>query len=191
MAISVFDLFKVGIGPSSSHTVGPMRAALAFVQSLSNRGLLSDVRRIQTGLYGSLALTGRGHATDKAILLGLSGERPDTVDPDQVDGIVASIRSSHSHRLGGTHSIPFNEATDLIFHEDESLPRHPNGMQFRAFDESGSEIQSGRFYSIGGGFIVSDEEAQARDSGIGSAAPAVAHDFASSVELLAIGKERE
>ena len=119
MAVSVFDLFKVGIGPSSSHTVGPMWAALRFVRTLEARGALAQVRRVRADLYGSLALTGRGHATDKAVLLGLSGEQPDTVDPEAVEPLVDQARSRHTLRLAGRLAIPFDEADDLLFHGDE------------------------------------------------------------------------
>src|SRR5262249_27236478 len=120
MALSVFDLFKIGIGPSSSHTVGPMWAALRFVGMLQTQGLLDQVRAVRADLYGSLALTGRGHATDKAVLLGLSGERPDTVDPNAVEPIVQQARSRHILRLAGRFDIRFDEADHLVFHEDES-----------------------------------------------------------------------
>src|SRR3954454_8124941 len=128
MALSVFDLFKIGIGPSSSHTVRPMWGALCFVRALEARGVLAQVRRVRADLYGSLALTGRGHATDKAILLGLSGEAPDTTAPDAVEPLVDEARSRHTLRLAGRVPIPFDEADDLLFHVYESLPRHPNGL---------------------------------------------------------------
>src|SRR5262245_56107012 len=132
MALSVFDLFKIGIGPSSSHTVGPMWAALRFAQALDARGVLTRVRRVRADLYGSLALTGRGHSTDKAILLGLSGERPDTIDPESVETIVERTRSLRTLQLAGRFAVPFDEASDLVFHDDESLPRHPNGLRLAA-----------------------------------------------------------
>jgi L-serine dehydratase len=140
MTLSVFDLFKIGIGPSSSHTVGPMRAARRFAQTLESRRLLDQVARVRTALYGALALTGRGHATDRAILLGLSGEKPDAVDPDNVEPLVARIRTRQSLRLLGGHEMTFHEAEDLLFHKDESLPRHPNGIRMAAFDRAGAEL---------------------------------------------------
>jgi L-serine dehydratase len=149
MAPSVFDLFKIGIGPSSSHTVGPMWAALRFVRMLETQGVLGDVRRVRADLYGSLALTGRGHATDKAILLGLSGERPDTIDPEAVGPIVQRTVSGHTLRLAGRFDIRFDEADDLIFHGEESLPRHPNGLRLGAFDASGRGLAGETYYSVG------------------------------------------
>jgi L-serine dehydratase len=187
MSLSVFDLFKIGIGPSSSHTVGPMRAAARFVHLLEERGCFRSVERVTVDLYGSLALTGRGHATDKAVLLGLSGEQPDTVDPDRVEPLVNEIRGKSRIRLGGKREIGFAEATDLRFHENESLPRHPNGMRFGAFDGTGLSLAGEAFYSVGGGFIVSDAEAEGASSGA-SATPKLPHEFASAAELLAIGQ---
>ena len=159
MNTSLFELFKIGIGPSSSHTVGPMRAALRFVEELPD---LAAVVSLQAELFGSLAHTGIGHGTDRAILLGLSGQRPDTVDPAAIDGIIADIRSTVSLRLQGSHSIPFTEAANLIFHRDRMYPTaeatHPNGMRFTAFDGSGHQLAQTIFYSVGGGFILSAGE---------------------------------
>src|SRR5262245_26217426 len=188
MALSVFDLFKVGVGPSSSHTVGPMWAALRFAQSLEQAGLLPAVRRVRADLYGSLALTGRGHATDKAVLLGLSGERPDTIDPDAVEPIVEEARSRHTLRLAGRLAIPFDEADDLVFHDDESLPRHPNGLRLVAFDAAGQRLVSATYYSVGGGFVVSEEEAEAGHTGGNEPTGPVPHEFGSAAELLEIGR---
>src|SRR4051812_46006999 len=187
MALSVFDLFKVGIGPSSSHTVGPMWAALRFTQALEARGVLARVRRVRGDLYGSLALTGRGHATDKAILLGLSGEAPDTTDPDAVEPLVDEARSRHMLRLAGRLAIPFDEADDLLFHVDESLPRHPNGLRLTAFDAAGHEREAATYYSVGGGFVVSEEEAEAGHAGGNTPAGPVPHEFGSAADLLEIG----
>jgi len=152
MNLSVFDLFKIGIGPSSSHTVGPMLAAWQFVRTLT----LAEVARVQVDLYGSLALTGRGHATDKAVILGLCGEKPDAVDADAVDALVEVVRVHRELRLGGSHRIPFREATDLLFHNDEFLPFHPNGLRFTAFAAGGPVLQSRTYYSVGGGFVVEE-----------------------------------
>ena len=182
MSLSVFDLFKIGVGPSSSHTVGPMRAALHFIQSLESRGLLLRTRRVCIDLYGSLALTGRGHATDKAILLGLCGERPDTVDVDMVEPLVADIRSRRTLRLAGRDGIPFHENEDLLFHNHETLPRHPNGMGFTAFDEAASPLLSETYYSIGGGFVVGEDEESTAETA------ALPYEFASAVDLLVIGR---
>ncbi|KDN21277.1 L-serine ammonia-lyase [Amycolatopsis rifamycinica] len=151
MAISVFDLFSIGIGPSSSHTVGPMRAALTFVDGLGAE--LGSVSRVQAELFGSLGATGFGHGSDKAVLLGLSGERPEEIDTDTVPGKIASIRESGRLVLAGTHEIAFDEDTDLTMHRRKSLPAHPNGMVFRAFDASGSLLRERTYYSVGGGFV--------------------------------------
>jgi L-serine dehydratase len=159
MALSVFDLFKIGIGPSSSHTVGPMRAARQFAERLRERGLLERVARINVVLYGSLGATGKGHGSDKAILLGLSGHEPDTVDVNTIAGIIERIRGTHELSLLGGRVIAFNEKADLVFNHKDTLPLHSNGMRFVAFDSSGAEIADGTYYSVGGGFVVSDEPA--------------------------------
>ncbi len=151
MAISVFDLFSIGIGPSSSHTVGPMRAALTFVDGLGAE--LPSVSRVQAELFGSLGATGFGHGSDKAVLLGLSGERPEEIDTDTVPGRIASIRESRRLLLAGTHEIAFDEDTDLTMHRRKSLPAHPNGMVFRAFDAAGALLRERTYYSVGGGFV--------------------------------------
>jgi L-serine dehydratase len=184
MSLSVFDLFKIGIGPSSSHTVGPMWAALRFVEMLEKRGLLGQVRRVVAELYGSLALTGRGHATDKAVLLGLSGERPDTVDPDLVEPLVERVRTRRILRLAGRAELPFEEKTDLLFHEDESLPRHPNGMRLTALAMDGRLLACETYYSVGGGFVVRDGDDEVAAGQAGS----LPYEFASAEELLAIGR---
>ncbi|MEV6901967.1 L-serine ammonia-lyase [Amycolatopsis sp. NPDC051372] len=152
MAISVFDLFSIGIGPSSSHTVGPMRAARTFVDGLVDEGVLDRVTRVQAELFGSLGATGFGHGSDKAVLLGLSGERPESVDTETVPARVAAIRSSGRLLLGGVREISFDEDVDLTMHRRKSLPAHPNGMVFRAFSGS-SELRTRTYYSVGGGFV--------------------------------------
>ena len=161
MTISVFDLFKIGIGPSSSHTMGPMRAAARFVSELEGARQLPSVTRVTAELYGSLALTGIGHGTDKAILLGLEGERPDEIDPDHIEPRLAAIRAANALNLGGKHPIGF-APTDLIWHRRKNLPHHPNGMKFTAYDGSGTVLEAKVYYSIGGGFVV-DEETAAMD----------------------------
>jgi L-serine dehydratase len=188
MNLSVFDLFKIGIGPSSSHTVGPMRAALRFAHDLESRGALARVTRVRTDLYGALALTGRGHATDRAILLGLSGEKPDTVDPDVVEPLMERVRAQESLRLLGRRDIPFREGDDLLFHNGESLPRHPNGMRLTAFDASGAEILAGEYYSVGGGFVLSAAEAEAGHTGGSEPTGSLSHEFVSGADLLDIGQ---
>jgi L-serine dehydratase len=151
MAISVFDLFSIGIGPSSSHTVGPMRAALTFVDGLGDD--LARTSRVQAELFGSLGATGFGHGSDKAVLLGLSGERPEEIDTDTVPVRVAEIREAGRLLLAGTHEIAFDEDADLTMHRRKSLPAHPNGMVFRAFDASGTLLRERTYYSVGGGFV--------------------------------------
>lgn len=158
MPISVFDLFSVGIGPSSSHTVGPMIAAKKFVDDLEAKGLLSQTTRIEVRLYGSLALTGKGHATDLAILNGLSGFLPDTVIPEQIKPLVQQIEKEQKLRVNQKHTITFHIPKDLIFLQKEFLPKHSNGMSFYAFDHERKIQFQETIYSIGGGFIVTDEE---------------------------------
>ena len=159
MAVSVFDLFKIGIGPSSSHTVGPMRAARMFVARLAHEGVLARTARVKSDLYGSLGATGKGHGSDKAVLLGLAGHEPDTVDIEKVPGELEAMRANRQVLLGGSQAISFDEAADLIMHRRETLPFHANGMRFTAFDADGAEIENRVYYSVGGGFVVSDEVA--------------------------------
>ncbi|MBP6484168.1 MAG: L-serine ammonia-lyase, iron-sulfur-dependent, subunit alpha, partial [Rhodoferax sp.] len=159
MAVSVFDLFKIGIGPSSSHTVGPMRAARQFVLRLAQGNLLSETARVECRLYGSLGATGKGHASDVAVLLGLLGCEPDTVEVESIPALLADIRSQRRLNLLGQHTIAFAEHADLLFLRSETLPFHANGMRFVAFDAAGKELANRVYYSVGGGFIVSDEVA--------------------------------
>ncbi|NMG44133.1 L-serine ammonia-lyase [Aromatoleum toluvorans] len=161
MAISVFEMFKVGIGPSSSHTVGPMRAALTFAAGLKDAGLLPRVRRVRAELYGSLGATGKGHGSDKAVLLGLEGEAPDLIDPDTIDSRLAAIRENKRLSLLGLHAVPYEEKTDLVFLRRQTLPYHPNGMRITAFGEGDCELSSKVYYSVGGGFVVNEEAAGA------------------------------
>jgi L-serine dehydratase len=159
MAVSAFDLFKIGIGPSSSHTVGPMRAARLFALRLDHDALLPKVARVQSLLYGSLGATGKGHGSDKAVLLGLGGHEPDTVDVEAVPAMLDAIRGSKRLALLGRHAVALHEADDLVFHRKETLPFHANGMRFVAFDAAGTELANRTYYSVGGGFVVSDEVA--------------------------------
>ena len=184
MAVSVFELFKIGIGPSSSHTVGPMLAGHTFVKRLDNSNLSDRVKRLQVTLYGSLAYTGRGHGTDKAVMLGLSGELPDQVDPDSIDDIVQEIQNSGFIKLAGRFEIGFVEKTDLLFNKREELPHHTNGMHFAAFDENGETLLQREYYSVGGGFVVSHDEAAA-DRIVKDATP-LPYPFSSGAELLAL-----
>jgi L-serine dehydratase len=162
MAISVFDLFSIGIGPSSSHTVGPMRAANQFVESLILEKQLTQVHRVKIELFGSLGATGKGHGSDKAIILGLEGDLPETVDTTTIDQRLASIREQGLIKLAGDHSIAFIEQKHLVMHKRRSLPFHPNGMTFYAFDAQAQEISRATYYSVGGGFVV-DETATDSD----------------------------
>ena len=185
MAVSVFDLFKIGIGPSSSHTVGPMRAAARFVSRwLDEPGMLPRVAGIRCELFGSLALTGRGHGTDKAVLCGLEGAMPDSIDPDSIPATLARIRESGRIRLHGSHVIAFNEKTDLVFNKRQKLPYHPNGMRFSARDADGNELATRDYYSVGGGFVVNADEA-AVDRIVADTTP-LPHPYHSGDELLEI-----
>ena len=157
MALSAFDLYSIGIGPSSSHTVGPMRAAKTFVDGLTDLGVLGDVARVKAQLFGSLGATGHGHGSAKAVMLGLEGEVPATVDTDGADDRVARIRAEGVLMLSGKHSIPFDGDKDLVLHRRKSLPAHPNGMTFAAFDATGDLLSERTYYSVGGGFVVNEE----------------------------------
>lgn len=189
MALSVFDLFKIGIGPSSSHTVGPMRAALRFVRRLREAGQLAETQRLRVELYGSLALKGRGHATDKAVLLGLSGASPETVFPEAVESLVERVRSEKKLRLDGEREIPFDESKDLLFLADQTLPRHPNGMRFVAFDAHDKILASEDYYSVGGGFVIDEAEAASGRVGADDPPEPVPLEFASAAELLEIASQ--
>ena len=162
MAISVFELFSIGIGPSSSHTVGPMRAANQFVERLQSEDLLARVISIKAELYGSLGATGKGHGSDKAIMLGFEGDLPESVDTTTVDQRLENIRSQKQINLLGKHSVKFIEKNHLIMHKRQSLSFHSNGMIFSAIDQQGKELSNATFYSVGGGFIV-DETASGTD----------------------------
>ncbi|MCK0208153.1 L-serine ammonia-lyase [Starkeya koreensis] len=181
--ISAFELFKVGIGPSSSHTVGPMVAAASFADALAGRGLLARVARVETALYGSLAWTGKGHGTDKAVILGLAGQRPATVNPDRADALVAEVAQEGRLPLAGTHAIRFEAARDILFDGVAETPKHPNTLAFRAFAADGALIAEERWCSIGGGFVVPEAE-------VGRPAPAdeapLPHPFRNARELLAM-----
>ena len=158
MAISAFDLFKIGIGPSSSHTVGPMRAARLFVAALKSAGQLSLVQRVHCGLHGSLGATGKGHGSDKAVILGLMGYEPESVPINDVADLVAGVRKSGHMALMDAHSIAWNESEDLSFYR-QSLPVHPNGMKLTAWGVDGEVLDERTYYSVGGGFVVSDSVA--------------------------------
>jgi L-serine dehydratase len=160
MAVSTFDLFKIGIGPSSSHTVGPMRAAARFVERwLCEAGRLRDVVRVRGEVFGSLALTGRGHGTDKAVLMGFEGHLPNRIDPDVIPAALARIRGEKRLLLHGEHAIGFDEKRDLVMNKRQKLPYHTNGMRFSAFDANDVLIATRDYYSVGGGFVVNQDEA--------------------------------
>ena len=181
MAISVFDLFKVGIGPSSSHTVGPMRAAGMFVRALEAEGLLARVATLQADLYGSLGATGKGHGSDKAVLLGLEGETPEAVDPAVIPGRLQRIRDEANVRLLGRHVVTFRDE-HLVFHRRQSLPYHPNGMTLTARDSAGATLAQRTYYSVGGGFVV--DETQTGADRIQEDATRLPYPFRSGTQLL-------
>ena len=189
MAISAFDLFKIGIGPSSSHTVGPMRAASMFVADLRDARVLRDVVRIGAEMYGSLGATGRGHGTPKAVMLGLEGERPESVDVGAIPERIEAIRRDGTLRLNGDHPIAFNEKTDLLLHRRKGLPLHPNGMRFTAYGAGGGvsaehkQLLTRIYYSVGGGFVLDES-----GSGVGTIVEDVrslVYPFTTAAELLA------
>jgi len=182
MNLSVLDIFKIGIGPSSSHTMGPMNAARRFALDLVEQGLLARTRTVGVQLYGSLALTGKGHCTDRAVLLGLEGLEPATMDPAAAEPTLERIRSSGRLRLGGVHEIAFDEALDLLWHRDQVLPAHANGMRCTALDAERTVLHREEFYSVGGGFIVRAGEFGREAPG---ASVSVPHPFESGDTLLA------
>ena len=192
MTTSLFDLYKIGVGPSSSHTMGPMRAACRFARELRERGLLDRVERVQVRLYGSLALTGLGHATDRAVLLGLSGYEPASIDPATIESTIAGIRAARQIELAGTRTIAFDEVRDLLFERATMFPpgariEHPNGLRLTAWDAAGVVLDERTFFSIGGGFIVED----GREESIGKQQAAVPFPFHSAAELLAVAHANE
>ncbi len=190
MGVSIFDLFTVGIGPSSSHTVGPMRAAARFAtQWLDGRGNLEQCARVRCELFGSLAHTGRGHGTDRAVILGLEGASPDTVDIDGIEARLKAIRADKSINLLGRHRIAFDEKNDLAFNKRQKLPHHSNGMRFTAFDAHGAELATRDYYSVGGGFVVNADEA-AEDRIVPDVTP-LPHPFASADALLGLCQTKQ
>jgi L-serine dehydratase len=183
MALSAFDLYSVGIGPSSSHTVGPMRAAKMFVDGLVGSGRLAAVARVQAELFGSLGATGHGHGSAQAVVLGLEGEEPATVDTDSSDARVAAVRTQRTLLLAGKHPVSFDADADLVLHRRRSLPAHPNGMVFRALDDAGAVLVEHTYYSVGGGFVV-DEAATGADRVVLDDTP-LPYPFTTGAELLA------
>ena len=196
MTASLFELYKIGVGPSSSHTMGPMRASCRFAQELGPRGLLDRVARVQVELYGSLALTGLGHGTDRAVLLGLSGNEPASIDPALIESTVAQIRAAHRIELAGSRSIPFDEPRDLLFHRDQMVPpgavmQHPNGIRFSAFDAAGQIVDRRTFFSVGGGFIVEDAAVSAQTLIQNQEKEKIPFPFHSAAELLTLAHANE
>lgn len=187
MNISLFDLFSIGIGPSSSHTVGPMRATNAFLKSLAAADLLAKTTRVKVALYGSLALTGKGHGTDKAIINALEGKSPETVEPESMVPRMKEVIATQQLTLAGKNDITFHDQQDLLFLQKEILPKHSNGMHFYAYDETGNLLLDQIYYSIGGGFIVSDENFD-HDHGDNTPPP---YPFATATELLALCKQHQ
>jgi L-serine dehydratase len=183
MTISVFDLFKVGIGPSSSHTVGPMRAAAMFAASLDTDGLLCDVARVRAELFGSLGATGHGHGSVKAVVLGLSGELPDEVDPAAAQPLVDAVRDSGVLPLPGTGGVACDVDDDIVLHRRKRLPFHSNAMRFAALDASGCELSARTYYSVGGGFVLGEDETGAPKI-VPDQTP-VPYPFSTGAELLA------
>ena len=181
MNISLFDLFSIGIGPSSSHTVGPMSAANEFLQLLASKNLFNNTERVKIELYGSLALTGKGHGTDKAILNGLEAKEPETVVPESMVPRMHEILNQHTLCLGNKKNIPFDEKTDFIFLQKELLPKHSNGMRFTAIDHKHQVLLSQVYYSIGGGFITTEEDFDS----VTTDQQSLPYPFATAAELLA------
>src|SRR5271166_629809 len=184
--ISVFELLKIGVGPSSSHTVGPMKAAAKFASGLAGSSVVEQVAAVEVALLGSLAFTGKGHATDKAVILGLSGQEPESVDPDAAEALVAEVRAAKRLKLAGRRLIAFDPATAIAFDTLTPAPRHPNTLRLVAKDAGGAALADETWLSIGGGFIVRDgagEDASATDARL-------PHPFRSGAELLARGRER-
>jgi L-serine dehydratase len=184
--LSVVDLYTIGIGPSSSHTVGPMRAGYRFCLEMEALNLLAKTASIIVDLYGSLALTGKGHATDTAVLMGLSGHRPRSINPDDIEPTIKAIDQTGKLQFFGRQPVDFNRDTNLVFHMTESLPQHPNGMRISAFDGDGVKIHCQEYFSVGGGFIVSGDDRGAEYSGDNIILP---HPFSSADELMAICKQ--
>jgi L-serine dehydratase len=185
MAVSVFDLFKIGIGPSSSHTVGPMRAALMFAQGLERDGLLAATASVKVDLYGSLGATGKGHGTDRGVMLGLMGDAPDTVDPGTIAARLEAVRTARSLALLGTHPVPFVAKEHIGFYR-QALAEHPNGLTLRAFDMHGATLREATYLSVGGGFVVT---AGAPNTKVLSAADQLPYPFRSGAELLALCRD--
>lgn len=190
MSISTFNLFSIGVGPSSSHTVGPMRAARLFVQEVDSLGLIPKIGSVHIDLYGSLALTGKGHATDLAVILGLMGESPENVDPNQIQEKIFTVRQNKLLNFYGKKTLGFHEDKDLIFHYATQLPYHPNGMRFTIFDAHRKELFSKVYYSVGGGFIV-DHDTASKDKTLGDESHPLPFPFKTADELLKLCRQNQ
>ena len=187
MFLSVADLFKIGIGPSSSHTVGPMSAMNSFIEALKSEDKLNAVAGVTVTLYGSLAYTGKGHGTDRALVLGLLGERPNKIDPEDVSKLVEDVIAGGLIKLGGTHEIPFQFDIDIVFEFDDPLPEHTNGLTAEARDQAGDILATETYFSVGGGFVVTrDEIADFGEEGVRY--PDVPYPFRSAAEMLEMGR---
>lgn len=186
-SVSVFDMFKIGIGPSSSHTMGPMTAARRFARSVEEQGLLARVAQVTVSLYGSLALTGKGHATDTAVTTGLSGRLPAQVDPDAAAKLIEDVRQRGELLLAGSHRIDFRIDRDIHWKYKENLPYHPNALTLFARDAAGAVLHQATFYSVGGGFVVSEHEANAPATAAHHAAD-LPFQFSDGAELLAVAE---
>ena len=191
MAISTFDLFKIGIGPSSSHTVGPMVAARLFVKNLQESRAINSVKRVKISLYGSLGATGKGHGSDIAVFLGLLGEEPATVDVTKVDSIVQNIKDSGSIQLANTKPIKFDHSEDLVFYRKKSLPFHSNGMKFMAIGEDDEILSEKIYYSVGGGFVVDENHANKQQSPIKQNETEIPYPFTTAEVLLKLCKTEQ
>lgn len=187
MSISIFELFKIGIGPSSSHTVGPMKAARRFALHLKNKDLLPQTRRLKSELFGSLGATGKGHGSDKAILLGLSGEQPNTTDIDLIPGRLEQIRREGVLNILGEQAVAYYEESDLILHKRKNLPGHPNGMRFSALGADAQLLESKVYYSVGGGFIL--DEYEIKNDKLPQESADLPYPFTTGSELLSLCKE--
>ena len=183
MSLSVFDMFSIGIGPSSSHTVGPMRAAGMFAQRLESEGLIDRVGRVRAELFGSLGATGHGHGSEPAVVMGLEGHDPQTVDTDAVAGRMARLRADRVLTLLRRRELGFDPDADLVLHRRKSLPYHPNGMTFSSWDAAGEPLLDSTYYSVGGGFVV-NEQAAAGDDPVVADRTVVPHPFLTALDLL-------
>ncbi len=189
---SIFELFKIAVGPSSSHTVGPMVAANRFAAGLAaDAALLRQTRSVIVELFGSLALTGIGHGTDSAVIAGLSGLEPATVDPAEMAAVVAKVRSTETLTLASGQELLFREPQDLLFHQQQTLPFHPNGLRFTAVDDQRQPLLSDQYYSVGGGFVLSQQEADAEGQAHSDASATVPFPFSSAAELLELCERQQ